>query len=383
VPIVVALVGCLLVAGALLDAANTLVSTRLQVGRFWPSEIFYRAIWPVWGSLRHIKKERRREIVLSAFGPASLLGLLLLWVIAEIVGWAMIWWALRESFAVPLASPGDALYFSGIVFFTIGFGDIVPGSGVARALTLVEAFGGLGTLALVIGYLPALYSAYSARESQLLMLDDLSGDRITPISLIESHAPDGDVEKLYAFFHEWERWTAQLLETHTSYPMLSLFRSQHLGQSWVTALGVVTDAAAITTGCIRGADERESMRMYRRGNRTIDHFIERYDLAVVAVPPFNRAAFRSSYGRMAARGLPLREFEEAHDRTDEMRHTYAAELETLIDKLLAPRGFWSHTVTRRMRDHTVNYDLDEDDPTHEPGPAPEPEPSGDDGDPAH
>jgi len=102
------------------------------------------------------------------------------------------------------------------------------------------------------------------------------------------------------------------------------------------------------------------MRMYRRGNRTVDHFIERFDLSVGPVPEFNRANFRSTYGRMAARGLPLREFEDAHTRTSELRNTYAAELETLIDKLLAPRGFWSHTVRRRMRDHTTNFDLDGD-----------------------
>jgi len=342
--VLLVVVGTVLVVGALLDAANTLVSTRLQVGRWWPTEVFYRTIWPVWRSLGRIRDDRRREIVLSGFGPASLVGLLLGWVIAEIFGWSLIWWALRESFAVPLQSFGDALYFSGVVFFTIGFGDIVPASGALRALTLLEAFGGLGTLALVIGYLPALYSAYSARESQLLMLDDLSGDRIMPVSLIEAHCPDGQTDRLYAFFHEWDRWTAQVLETHTSYPMLTMFRSQHLGQSWITGIGVVLDAAVLAVACIPGADEREPMFVYRRGNRLLHHLAERIRIRRVEVDQLSRAWFRIAYGRMAAKGIVLRDFDDAFARLERIRHTFDVELESLIEELLAPRGFWSHTI---------------------------------------
>jgi len=342
--ILLAAIGSLLVVGAILDAANTLVSTRLQVGRFWPTEIFYRRIWPVWRTLGRIKDDRRREIVLSGFAPASLIGLLLLWVITEIFGWSLVWWALRETFAVPLPSFGDALYFSGVVFFTIGFGDIVPAGGAVRALTLVEAFGGLGTLALVIGYLPALYSSYSARETQLLMLDDLTGDRIMPVSLIESRCPDGELDRLYAFFHEWERWTAQVLETHTSYPMLTLFRSQHLGQSWITAIGVVLDAAAMAAASIPGADEREPMFLYRRGNRMLHHFADRLGIRRVEPEPLNKSFFRMAYGRMAAKGIVLRDLDDAFDRLVRLRGTYVVELESLIDEMLAPRGFWSHTI---------------------------------------
>jgi hypothetical protein len=353
VSVLLVVVGAVLIVGALLDAANTLVSTRLQVGRYWPAEIFTRLIWPIWGSFRRIRDEQRREIVLSAFAPASLIGLLVLWVLAEMFGWSLIWWAMRESFATPLPSFGDALYFSGVAFFTIGFGDIVPSSGALRALTLVEAFGGLGTLALVIGYLPALYGAYSARESQLLMLDDLTGDRIQPISLIEARAPGGDVERLYAFFGEWEHWTAQVLETHTSYPMLALFRSQHLGQSWVTALGVVLDAASMTAASVIGADEREPIFLYRRGNRTLHHFIDRFRIPVEPPADLSRSFFRIAYGRMAARGLPLHDFDDAFERLVQLRRTYSAELEALIDELLAPRGFWSHTITSTHRPRAV------------------------------
>lgn len=380
--VVLIVIASLLIVGAVLDAANTLVSTRLQVGRYWPTEIFYRAIWPLWGAFRHVKDDRRREIVLSAFAPASLIGMLMIWVVAEILGWSIVWWVLRESFAPPFSDFSDAVYFSGVTFFTIGFGEIVPATGVARPLTLLEAFGGLGTLALVIGYLPALYAAYSDRETQLLMLDDLTGDRIQPISLIESRVANGELDRLYAFFGEWERWTAHVLETHTSYPMLALFRSQHLGQSWVTALGVVVDAAAITAGSVIGAEEREPMFMYRRGNRALHHFADRLRLAPHPMPDFQRGWFRITYGRMAARGLPLRDFDDAFERTAGLRRTYAAELESLIDELLAPRGFWSHTILGvGQRSDIVNHERRVADEAAAQQPEPGSDGEGDDPDP--
>lgn len=349
VPVLFFVAGSVLVLGAICDAVNTLVVTRLQVGRWWPTEVFYRALWPLWRRLGRVRDDRRREIVLSMAAPTSILGLLVAWGTSEILGWGLIWWALRESFAVPLSGPGDALYFSGVAFFSIGFGDILPAQSVARVLTLVEAASGLSTLALVIGYLPALYGAYSSREAQLLMLDDLTGERIMPTSLIEAHCPDGQLDRLYDFFHEWERWCAQTLETHTSYPMLALFRSQHLGQSWVTALGVVLDAATLAVACIPGADQREPMFLYRRGNRLLHHFIARLDVRHIEATVVDRSLFRIAYGRLAARGIVLRDFEDAFARLESLRATYAAELESLIEELLAPHGFWSHTITGRAR----------------------------------
>jgi hypothetical protein len=347
VSVLLVAVGAVLVAGAVADAVNTLVTTRLQVGRWWPTEVFYRSAWPVWRRLGRLRDERRREMVLSLAAPTSILGLLVAWGATEIAGWALVWWGLREGFGVPLATPGDALYFSGVTFFSIGFGDIVPVLPAARVLTLFEAASGLSTLALVIGYLPALYGAYSEREAQLLMLDDLTGERIMPTSLIEAHVPDGGLDRLYRFFDDWERWCARTLETHTSYPMLALFRSQHLGQSWVTGLGVVLDAATLAVACIPGAEAREPMFLYRRGNRLLHHVIDRLHVRSVEAPAVDRSLFRIAYGRLADRGIALRDFDDAFALLEELRGSYASDLESLIGELAAPRGFWSQTITRR------------------------------------
>ena len=192
------------------------------------------------------------------YGPLSLLGLLVTWVVLLVAGWAAVWWGLRSA-VTGVDGYLDAVYFAGVGFFTVGFGDLVPTGGLARLLVLVEAFMGLVTMALVIGYLPTLYGAYSRREVHLV-LDDMSDDATTPIGFLEDCYASGGGQAVAAAFTEWERWCDEVFDSHTAYPMLAMFRSRQPGQNWLTALGVVLDAATI---CLAAVDSPGSGR--RRG----------------------------------------------------------------------------------------------------------------------
>jgi len=326
------------------DALHTLVVTRLTVHEWWPTDWFYRKGWRLWRRLAlRITDEARREVLLGVFAPLSILGLLVAWVSVLIVGWGFVWWALRADVA-GVESLGDGIYFSGVVFFSVGFGDVLPQEGLTRVLVLVEAFSGLSSIALVIGYLPSLYSSYRERESLLLTLDDLGNDRMTPLGLVSSVVHDGDLDELYDLFREWERWTASVLESHTAYPMLATFRSQHTGQSWLTALGVVTDAAVACISTIPGADQRSPMRLYRRAARTFDALADRLHVEPSDEVRLTRDMFRDGYALIASKGLATYPEEVAWQRVVRLRATYAPQMEGLIDALLTPRGFWSHPV---------------------------------------
>ncbi len=180
-------------------------------------------------------------------------------------------------------------------------------------LTLLETLTGVVTIALMISYLPALYGAYSRREARLLTLDDPHGGRITPVRVIAVNAPGGDVEMLYRSLAEWQMWTADVLESHVSYPMLALFRSQHPGQSWVTALGVVTDAATLTSACVAGAQSREPYFLYRRGRRAIVEISSRLHVPAAPTPPSWLVAdnFELAWSQLVSLGVPLRDKDEA------------------------------------------------------------------------
>ncbi|MGH7361602.1 MAG: ion channel, partial [Candidatus Methylomirabilales bacterium] len=165
--------GLVVVAVTLADAFDTLVSTRIRTGRWWPTDVYYRTTWKLWRRMcSSIPKLSRREAALSLFGPLSLIGLLVGWTVGQVGGWSLVWWGARQGFSLDFVAFNDAVYYSGVVYLTIGFGDILPADGALRLLSPIEALGGLGTLGLVIGFLPSLYSGYQDRESQLLRLDD-------------------------------------------------------------------------------------------------------------------------------------------------------------------------------------------------------------------
>jgi hypothetical protein len=335
-------VGLALVLVSLADAIGTLVAARGLTGRWRLSRQFYWVTWRGWRWIGR-RMDRRRESFLSLYAPLTLLSLLALWLVGLLVGFSLVYQAGRGSLEGETGYL-SLLYYSGTCLFTLGFGDILPTAGVLRLAALTEAATGLVTMALAISYLPVLYGAYGRRESRLLTLDDPSGKRIEPTALIRIWAPGGDTDRLYRFFGEWEGWTADILESHVSYPMLALFRSQHRGQSWITALGVVLDAAVLTCAVVPGAELREPYFMYRRGRRALHEIVRRLPQSYQHQTALERFQYDVAYGRLQATGLPLRAPDEGWQRLLEYRSTYATSLQALIDYLLAPAGFWGHSA---------------------------------------
>jgi len=348
---VVGIVGLLVVLLTLADAVDTLVSTRIRASHRWPTDLFYRVTWPVWRSFAaRPRRLLRREALLSLYGPLSLMALLGLWTFGQILGWSLVWWGARSGFATPMSSFPEAVYYSGVVYFSIGFGDVLPAAGGLRLLTILEAFGGLATLGLVIGYLPALYAAYQARERQLLRLDDLTDARITPATLAISHLAHGGVPALEAELDRWADWCADVFETHTSFPMLMHFRSQHPGHSWVTGLGVVSDTAVLAIASLPGAALGPAMRLHRQSVRTFRRLADRIGLATDAYEPLPAELLRIGYDRVAALGFEMRPFAEALVTVNQLRAEFHPSMEAFIDHLVAPRGFWGVTSAETPSD---------------------------------
>src|SRR5712664_264009 len=197
--------------------------------------MFYRVTWQVWSAVaRRMRPGGRRETYLSFFGPLSLLVLLAAWAASLVAGFAMLQTGLGASLNVPGGgSFTDHLYLSGETFFTLGLGDITPVSRAGRVLVVIEAGIGFAFLALVIGYLPILYQSFSRREVNITLLDARAGSPPSAEELLRGSW--SDPEELAALLREWERWSAEVLESHLSYPVLS----------WLTALTTILDASAL------------------------------------------------------------------------------------------------------------------------------------------
>jgi hypothetical protein len=210
--------------------------------------MFYLLSWRPWAAIgRRIPAGGGRETYLSYYGPLSLLLLLVAWAVTLLFGFALLQWSVGSSVSAPegAADFGTDLYLSGTTFFTLGLGDVVPRTPLARAFVVAEVGMGFAFLALVIGYLPILYQTFSARETNVSLLDERAGTPPTAAELLRRNVCDGRLDLVEGFLRDWEHWAASLLESHLSYPVLAYYRSQHERQSWVGALTVVLDACAL------------------------------------------------------------------------------------------------------------------------------------------
>jgi hypothetical protein len=274
--IVLLLLGLAIYGAVLQDSFQTIILPRRPVVRFRLTRLFFLATWLPWTRIVHLYRDhRRREQLYSFYGPLSLLMLFVFWAICLVTGFAFIYFGLHVPFADPwhpateLGELRSCFYVSGSTLFTLGLGDVLPATHLARFLTVVEAGTGLGFVALVIGYVPVLYSAFSAREIEVALLDARAGSPPTAGELLVRHHFDGGIEALTELLAGWERWSATMLETHISYPILCYYRSQHDNQSWLSALTAVLDACALLITAVQGPVQRQAQLTFAVGRHVL------------------------------------------------------------------------------------------------------------------
>ena len=197
---------------------------------------------------RATSNRKRREALLAYFGPLSLLLLLVFWGTGLLLGFALLQWASGSLLPAQDGRSSDFwtdLYMSATTFFTLGLGDVIPKTAFARVVTGTECATGFGFIAALIGYLPTIYQAFSRREANISLLDARAGSPPTASEILKRQALSGDPATLTLLLAEWERWSADILESHLSYPVLCYFRSQHDNQSWVASLTAILDVCAL------------------------------------------------------------------------------------------------------------------------------------------
>jgi hypothetical protein len=287
---------------------------------------------------------KRREKYLSYYGPLSLLLLLSVWASSLIVGFAMLQWALGSEMSAPegAATFGTDLYMSGTTFFTLGLGDVMPRTPLARAVTVVEAGTGFGFLAMVIGYLPMLYQAFSQREVIISLLDARAGSPPRAAELLRRHG-QGYMEELGQLLRDWERWSAELLESHLSYPVLGYYRSQHDNQSWLAALTTILDASVLVIVGIEGAPARQALLTFAMARHAVVDLAQIFNTPPRApepdrLPPANLARLRET---LAAAGVLLRDGSGADRKLAELRRMYEPYVNALADYLCVILPAWT------------------------------------------
>ncbi len=334
--------GIVLVLFTLIDVFRTLVMPRAATGRLRVARLVFRALWRPWRWLGvRSKTDRGRERILSTAAPAFLFVFLAAWAGLAVVGYGLILWSPAFSHGVHGAGAGSfstALYFSGSSLFTIGFGDVVA-TGLTRGVVVLEGATGLGLVAVVIAYLPVLYQAFNRREVGVLLLDARAGSPASGPELIRRSLRHGAEGSLSSLFQEWERWAADVLETHLSYPLLALFRSPHDNTSWVTSLGAVLDAATLKLAIIDEGHFHDAEMLYATANHAVEdlfYFFGQPERHVV----IERAEFDEVMADLAELGVRLRPADQAWKKFHELRDAYAGRLDAIATLIAAPPAQW-------------------------------------------
>jgi hypothetical protein len=343
----------------LLDAFETVVLPRRVTRQFKLTAWFYRRTWIPWRKIAgRIRTPARQQSFLGYFGPLSLIMLLAFWAASLILGFALLQYGIggHEQLGNEPITFGRILYHSGETFFTLGYGDIVPTSRMARALSVLESFMGFAFLGVVIGYLPVVYASFSRREIQISMLDARAGSPPTAAELLvrlagSSENPMIDQTVLDEVLRDWERWAGELLESGISYPVLGFFRSQHSNQSWLGALMTMLDVTSLVITGIEGIHPGQARLTFAMARHAA------VDLAQVVTARYDPqeperltdADFEALRTTLAEAGLKLRTGDEARQKLNKLRSMYEPYLHSTAKNLMVALPPWRHPT--KMRDN--------------------------------
>ena len=344
--------GVVIICVVLQDAFETVVLPRRVTRQFKLTAWFLRRTWIPWRKIAaRIRIPSWQQNFLGYFGPLSLIMLLAFWAVSLILGFALLQYGIggHEQMGNEPITFSRIIYHSGETFFTLGYGDIVPTSNAARALSVLEAGMGFAFLGVVIGYLPVVYGSFSRREIQISMLDARAGSPPTAVELMvrlagRSENPTIDQTVLDGCLRDWERWAGELLESQISYPVLAFFRSQHSNQSWLGALITMLDVTSLLLTGVEGihtGQARVTFAMARHAAVDLAQVVNaRYDPTIAE--RMTDADFDTLRAALAAAGLKLRAGDEARQKLDRLRSMYEPYMQGMARNLMVVLPPWQH-----------------------------------------
>jgi hypothetical protein len=345
--VVVFLAALFVVGMTLLSAVRTVVLPRAAAVRL--TRLVFVTIRKLFEwRVRRYSTYEQQDATLAHFAPVALLVLPVVWLSIILLAFTGIFWALGEH------DLQQAFIISGSSLLTLGFATV---SDVPHAIVaFFEGMVGLILLALLISYLPTMYSSFSRREAQVALLAVRAGSPPTGVELIERLWVIGLTERLHELWTGWELWFAELDETHTSAPSLVFFRSPRAERSWITAAGAVLDGASLHLSSVEADPMPEAALCIRSGYLALrdiaDFFGIPYDPAPRPDDPITiaREEFEAVFDRLAASGMPMKpDRDQAWRDFAGWRVNYDSVLLGIAGLVHAPHAPWSSdrsTATR-------------------------------------
>jgi ion channel len=329
----------------LLEAFEAIILPRRVTRKIRVTRFFYRSTWAIWKFIAgNISGRKLREALLGGYGPISLLLLIAIWASGLVIGFAMMQFGAGSAVNVHEGGSGFPLdlYLSATTFFTLGIGDVVPRTPFSRALLMAEAGLGYGFLAVIVGYLPFIYSSFSRREVNITLLDARAGTPPTAGELLRRHSYPQGADALRDLLKEWELWSAELMESHLSYPVLAYFRSQHDNQSWIASLTAILDTCALVKTGIQGPCERQAELTFAIARHAVVDLAQIFGTKpkTLIEDRLPSADLRRIRVTLAAQGMKMIDNEAADRQLTELRGMYEPYIYGLAEYLKQSMPPW-------------------------------------------
>lgn len=334
------LAGVVVVLGVTANIVRGLVIPR--AGRLLLSFMVDGAVDAVFRALvRPLPEYKRKDRVLAAQAAVVLLAQLATWLVAFELGYAMLLWPETHSMPMALEEIASSMFTLGFVY-TSGTGPI--------AIDVVAAATGLVVVALQISYLPTLYAAFNRRETEVTLLSARAG--IPPwgpeLLLRTRYGVAVLSDDLPEFYARWERWAADVAESHSNYPVLVRFRSPKPLSSWLVGLLAVMDSAAMFLSLCPSRERIEPRRAIRMGFTAMHEIGAALGMAVDTDPdPDGPIAlgydeFAAAVDDLRAVGFPMdRDAAEAWPHFKGWRVNYESLAYALASRIDAVPAPWS------------------------------------------
>jgi hypothetical protein len=336
---VVGIAGAVLVLADLYDLVRALVVPRPHTTG--PVAAGARRIrTSMHAGIARLSSFETRDHLLTTLEPMVMLLRLGIWLSAGLVGFALIIWGTGH------AAFGHSFIEAGSSIFTLGFA--TEGSPAPEVVSFLAAAFGLLVVALQIAYLPTLYDAFNRRETLVTMLESRSGSPAWGPELLARHYLVGIEGNLDSFYDDWETWSADVAESHTTNPALLYMRSPHPTNSWLVGLVAVLDSAALYLSLCPSAAPAEARLCVRMGFTCLRDIARAIRIPFDPDPRPNAdielpfADFLDAVARLQQAGVPLeRSPEEAWAHFKGWRINYESIAYALADIMFAPPGPWT------------------------------------------
>jgi Ion channel len=340
VDVLIFVAGTLILIVIAADVFETIVVPRPSPGPHRLSRYLVKVSWRIWRWLgARTRTGLARDGFYGIYAPGAVIVLLSAWLALLVLGFGLLFYALRADLVPAPTDLGTCLYFAGTSVLTLGFGDEVATGMLARLVSVVAAGSGLGVVALVITFLFSLYGSYQRREALVVTLSSRAKAPPSAVVLLETYARLDLVGELPALFAAWESWAAEVLDSHVAYPLLGYFRSSHDNISWLSALGAILDACALVLTTVEDIP-RGQAELTKRGGA---HLVEDISNVVGLRGDGSRvgqAEFDEAYERLRVAGYRLGDPDESWHRFERGRATYAGRLEALATYWATPATAW-------------------------------------------